>query len=420
MAITMTMGLGMTAVATAACNRDIGLLPVPSGDGAAHPDLGAGADASDASRPALDGGGMNRTCAGLGDPIHLPTATGPVCTSALAARGGRFALCSCDDLEVTAPIHTDSFDSNLRSTGGDAGVGSGAAIGCNGILSSSAPVLAGGPLYVASGIATTGHLDIARSFRTNGAMVIINTDVHVGGDAFVGGSISGILRVDGTLHLPPGAGVDPALMIPETSIRREAISVAPPCDCGSAFVDLGLAIASAVAVNDNALVGLSMDALAALKATTAAEITCGVYVLSAIDAQQPLILIVRGRALLVVTGDVALRGGLSVLLDPGAELDLLVGGRLMASGGNAFGSAAPARFRVWIAGADSVVFDGAPAVGAMIRAPNAAITASSGLRLSGGLVARSVISGAELDVHFDEAVLSSGMPCGEPTATAVP
>ena len=92
----------------------------------------------------------------------------------------------------------------------------------------------------------------------------------------------------------------------------------------------------------------------------------------------------------------------------------------MASGGNAFGSAAPARFRVWIAGADSVVFDGAPAVGAMVRAPNAAVTASSGLRLSGGLVARSVISGAELDVHFDEAVLSSGMPCGEPTATAVP
>jgi hypothetical protein len=26
----------------------------------------------------------------------------------------------------------------------------------------------------------------------------------------------------------------------------------------------------------------------------------------------------------------------------------------------------------------------------------------------------------ELDVHFDEAVLSSGMPCGEATATTVP
>jgi len=37
--------------------------------------------------------------------------------------------------------------------------------------------------------------------------------------------------------------------------------VAPPCDCGSAFVDLGLAIASSVAVNDNALALASISGL---------------------------------------------------------------------------------------------------------------------------------------------------------------
>ena len=416
-----------------ACNRTISLLPIRSGSDADHPDVGfgvgdvAGTDALvDGSVAGGDAHGMSKICAGLGDPIVLPTtSTARVCTSTLAARGGRFALCSCDDLQVTAPIHTASVDSNLGAIGpGGVGAvgngGSSAAIGSDGVLTASAEILTGGALYVGSSIAAVDHIATGRSFRANGAVVLINTDAHVGGDAFVAGSISGVLRVDGTLHLPPGVGVDPASMIPEASIHREAVSVLPPCDCGIAFVDLGAGIASAVASNDNAIVGLSVDLLAALKTAATVNVTCGTYVLSAIDALQSLTFNVRGRALLVVTGDVVLRGGLTVSLDPGAEFDLLIGGRLMASGGDALGSATPARFRIWVAGTNSVVLDDAPAVGAMIRAPNAAVTASSGLRLSGGLLARSIISGGPLDIHFDEAVLSSGLPCGEPTATSVP
>src|SRR5581483_1340003 len=254
----------------------------------------------------------------------------------------------------------------------------------------------GGAFYATSVIAATQHIETVRSLRSGG-IVLIDTDAHVAADAYLSASISGILRVDGMLHVPPNVGVDPASMVPASSILREPVSIPPPCDCDPSFVNLNAAVASAVAVNDNAIVGLSTGALASLPMASAVTVTCGTYVLSSIDAAQALIFNVRGRALVVVTGDVVLRGGMTVSLDPGAELDLLIGGRLMVSGSGAVGSTAPARFRIWVAGTDSVVFDGAPAVGAMIRAPQAAVSASTGLRLSGGLVAGSVMGGGELD-----------------------
>jgi hypothetical protein len=155
-----------------------------------------------------------------------------------------------------------------------------------------------------------------------------------------------------------------------------------------------------------------MDELGALNAAT----TCGTFVLSSINAPRSLVFTVHGRVLVAVTGDVIVRGGLVVVLDPDAELDLLIGGQLVASGGNPLGSASPARFRIWIAGSSSVVLDDAPTVGAIIRAPNAAVTATSWLQLSGALLAHSLTLGDQLSLHFDEAVASSGSPCGEPAA----
>jgi len=425
------MAISVTTAATlatpAACSRDIRLL-VSFGERDGAADVGVSGDALvqiDATDAATDAGvTMNKTCAGLGDPIRLPTANGPVCASALATRGGRFALCSCSDLQVTAPIHTDSFDSTSSSPsiGGVGGIGSvrtTAAIGVDGVVGSSAEIRAGGAFYATSVIAATQHIETVRSLRSGG-LVLIDTDAHVAGDAYLSASISGILHVDGILHVPANVGVDPASMVPESSILREPVSIPPPCDCGASFVNLNAAVASAVAVNDNGVVGLPVDALALLTTATGVNVTCGVYVLSSIDAAQSLIFAVRGRALVVVTGDVVLRGGMIVSLDPGAELDLLIGGRLMVSGSGAVGSTAPARFRIWVAGTDSVVFDNDPAVGAVIRAPQAAVAASTGLRLSGGLVAGSVMAGGEVDLHFDEAILSAGTTCGEPTATPVP
>jgi hypothetical protein len=123
-----------------------------------------------------------------------------------------------------------------------------------------------------------------------------------------------------------------------------------------------------------------------------------------------------------VPGDVTVRAGLDVVLDAGAELDLLVGGRLATSGAGAvFGTVtAPARFRVWVGGTSSISFDDGPSIGAIVHAAAAPVSASAGLTLSGSLLAPSLTLGGEGALHFDRAVLSAGVACGEPAAAPVP
>ena len=384
----------------AACSRDINLLP-PRADGSVAGDTGV----------------TTPLCSGLGEPIQLPTATGAPCAAALAARGHRFALCSCDSVSAPARIRTDSFDSRTTPAFEETG----AAIGIGGDLVANAEVRAGGALHVAGagGLRTSTQLRSAGSLRVGGPAMLSDQNVDVDTDAFVNGNVSGRLRVGGTLHVPPGAqltgGVEYAALV------NEAIAVSPPCDCGAGFVDVAGAIAAAVATNADAAIGLPPTRLADVTTPTSIVLPCGVFYLTEIDAEAAVTLVVRGHTLLAIGGDVTVRAGLAVQLDPSAQLDVLVGGQLIATGGGSFGAAgATARFRVWVASTTTVLFDGAPAVSAVIHAPAAPVTAPGGLPLSGSLLARSVAIGADSDLHFDRAIREAGAICGDPAATAVP
>jgi hypothetical protein len=388
------------------------------GDAAAVSD-GASPDASDGGgrSDAGPGDGVPVSCPGLGPPVQLPTATGSVCAAALATRRHRFALCLCDSLSVTARINTDTFD----SSGGSIGAQPPAAIGIDGDLQSSARIQALGSVYVAGagGLTVSDLLVSLGSLHVAGPMQIPGGVVDVAEDVYAGGSIQGIILVSGTLFVDPSASTALADISASYTVRQP-VSVAPPCDCGPNVVDVAGAIAAAATHNDDAVAGFGPDRLAAVTTSTVLDVPCGTYALSSIDTQQSLFLAVHGRALLAVAGDVVLRAGFTVALDPGAELDLLVGGRLLTSGSNAIGSQTPARFRIWVAGSQSVVLDDDPTVGAVIHAAGAQVTASSGLELSGGLLAKTLTAGAQVNVHYDQAVLSAGTTCGEPTATPVP
>ncbi len=225
----------------AACSRSINLLP-PRADGSVAGDTSV----------------TNPLCSGIGDPIQLPTATGPVCAAALATRGHRFALCSCESVSAPARIRTDSFDSRTTPVFEETG----AAIGIGGDLVANAEVRAGGALHVAGpgGLRTSTQLRSAGSLRVGGPAMLSDQNVDVDADAFVNGNVSGRLRVSGTLHVPPGAqltgGVEYATLV------NEAITVSPPCDCSAGFVDVTAAIATAVATNADAAIGLQPTALA--------------------------------------------------------------------------------------------------------------------------------------------------------------
>jgi hypothetical protein len=398
-----------TAIVTG-CSRDVSLLP-PVVD--ASP--GATADAGAPRADAATGGGA--ACSGLGDPITLPTAAGATCAAALSSRAHRFALCACDSLNVTQELDTDTFDSSIGAPSGDPF----AAIGVNGDLMSSARITAGGAVYVAgsSGFTTTQTMITAGTFRVPGKTWIMSGAVEVATDAYLGSDLIGILLVTGTLHIAPNANIAQAI-ISAGGIVGEPVSLAPPCDCGSTFVDIPAAITSTAARNDDVAGGLDPNGLTVTAGPAAVDIPCGRFALATIDTRQPLALMVHGRALLAVTGDVTLRAGLTVALDPGAELDLLVGGRLLSSGATSIGSASPARFRIWVAGTASVALDDGPTLSAMLHAPGAFVTASAGLEVSGGLFARALTTGGTTTIHFDEAALSSGEACGGAAQTPVP
>ena len=393
------LALLFTVTLVAACSRDINLLP-PRADGSVAGDTSV----------------TNPLCSGLGAPIQLPTATGAACAAALATRGHRFALCSCESVSAPARIRTDSFDSRLTPAFQETD----AAIGIGGDLVANAEVRAGGALHVAGpgGIRTSTQLRSAGSLRVGGPAMLSDQNVDIDTDAFVNGNISGRLRVNGTLHVPPGAQLTGG--VEYTTLVNEAITVSPPCDCSAGFVNIAGAIAAAATTNADAAIGLQPTALADVTTPATIVLPCGVFYLADIDAEAPVTLVVRGHTLLAVGGDVTARAGFTVQLDPSAELDLLVLGQLIVTGGGTFGAtgAAP-RFRVWVASTTTVLFDGAPAINGVIHAPTAPVTASGGLPLWGSLLARSVAIGADSDLHFDRAIREAGAICNEPAAAPV-
>jgi hypothetical protein len=355
----------------------------------------------------------------------LPTATGNVCASTLEERGHGFALCTCGDLMLGSQLRTDAFDSSDSSFNDDQ---LSSAVGIDGALSieNNAELRGGGAIYVAgtAGVYAAGTLEASASFRSSGPLTMLSANASFQSDAFVNGLISGQVQVDGTLHVPAMVDVGPEVQA--KSVVTEAVSVSAPCNCNSGFVDLVTALNTAMATNDDAAAGLDPNAFSNVQISQTLDLSCGTYYLSSLQANAPVTLAVHGRALLVVHDDVKVMGGdLTVNLDAGAELDLVVGGWLLASGGGTIGApAAPARFRIWVVGTDaqSVVLSGQPTIAAVIHAPTTTVTATNGLTISGSLLAQSLILGgtSQSYLHYDRAILQAGVSCGEPAAAVVP
>jgi hypothetical protein len=419
------------ALAGVSCHRDVNLLgPADGGPGGGRGGSvsGTAGTAGTAGTGVIGGTGgtggtpVNPACVGLGPAIVLPTSTTAPCAAALATRGHRFALCACDPMTAPARLRSDSYDSTVAPAAFEERA---AAFGFSGNLNVNAEVRAGGALYVAGAaglVALNAPIRTTMgSLRVGGPLSMSGDHADIDGDAYVGGNVTGDVRVNGTLHVPTTATVDMQIQVP---IAREAITVAAPCDCSAGaagFVDIAGAIATAAGRNDNASINLSPTALAPVTAQKVLELPCGTFYLNDIDADAGVTLVVHGRTLLAVGRDVALSSGLTVQLDPSAELDLLVSRWLTVSGSAPFGATgAPARFRVWVAGTDSVIFDGAPPTYAVVHAPSAPVSAPAGLPLSGSLLARSISIGADTMIHYDRAILAAGTVCGEPPATPVP
>ena len=396
LAAALTLALGLAG----ACSRDVELV---GGDGGRQRDAGG------------DGG---RSCSGLGPPLRVDEAGAAECGGAVAAASHRHALCSCGALTISAMLQTRSFD----STGLTSGDQQTAAIGVNQALRVNASLDVGGALVVAdpAGVSASAELETTESLRSGGPLTSSSSEVQVGTDAFVASDVSGQVKVTGVLHVPAAATV--AASVTSASVLREPVTVAAPCDCtaGAAIDPVRVAAAaSAAGGNDNASIGLEAGALART-GMEQLDLPCGRFHLSSIDIERELELRVHGRTVLAVSGDVVLRERLDVVLDAGAELDLVIAGTLRLSGGAHLGAiAAPARVRVWLGGTGTVVLDDHPTIGAVLHAPRATISAPGGFELHGSVLAGALSFGAGATVRYDRSILGGGVVCGVPASAAV-
>jgi len=411
-------------VATSACTRDVGLLSFQDAGYPAdrtpdldqRPDGGSGgiAGVGGAAGGAGGAGAVNGLC--TSGPVHFPGATA-TCSATLAARSHRFALCSCSDFAVSAPLATDLLVSSASSVVPGSAP---AAVGANGKITATASLSLRGSLYAsgAGGIILSGMVDVPKTLHSAGPVTVMQPGTaSVTGDAFIGGDATGALHVGGTLHLPPTATM--GLATTATTTVRETVSVPPPCDCTVPF-DIGGVIQSLSTTNDNASIGLNPNRLMTPGGTVGLDIPCGSYFLSGINSLSPINLSVHGRAMLAVGGDVLLSAGMTIIMDQGAELDLLIFGGITSYGTVPVGAYQAASLRIWIAGSSPLTFNGHPTIGGMFEAPLAPVNAPAGMEVDGSIVAASINLGDDVNVHYDPLILSSGLECGDPQLDPIP
>lgn len=333
------------------------------------------------------------------------------CAGSLAATTFRFALCTCDGLVTSHDLTTDAFDSATgASVGGVAG-----SVGTNGMLNvGGSRMQIGGSLWVSSatGIASSAPSVINGELYCGGTLGG-SASVRVGMAASVAGNVSvSDITVGGVLTLPAGAVIsDPTPTA--ASIRRADVRVDPPCDCAaSRRPTLSAFLSRYRSTNDNAAIGLRADRFTNVTGSESLDLPCGRYSVDSILGPGSLAVRVRGRVALFVQGDVSLNGSLSFALDPGAELDVFVGGNVNAAGALDFGSRmTPARVRVYVAGTGTINLSGGSVFAGNLYAPDAEIVTAGALEVYGAIFARRLAAGGAVTIHYDTAVLREGERC---------
>src|SRR5581483_10129915 len=308
-------------------------------------------------------------CAAAGPVVHLGGTDDASCAGALAARFGRYALCSCDPLNVLGAFSVGQLPAAGAGPGADGGAFAGdgsdgaaavdprppGAVGVNGYAIIWGPTNVNGPMIAAGpdGFKIAGG-SLAGNIRSGGVVATL-ANVRVQGDVFAVGDVAGPYIVNGALHVQPAAMVGPDVRA--SSTLREPVVVAPPCACdGPPLFDIGGAVADRKTRNANQSLSFGAAFADQIADSQSFDWPCGEFYLTGIRTlpQASLEFRIHGRTAIFVDGDVRLGNNLSVTLDPGAELDLVVAGSFFTNG-RIFGSPeAPARMRLWVGDRKSV------------------------------------------------------------------
>jgi hypothetical protein len=375
------------------------------------------------------------SCTAPGPSVHLGGTGDAACAGVIAAQASRYALCACNDLVLTGSFIVNSLGAPT-SRGGGQPPPTPPSTASPAVPSPwpSGPVNGLLPKSFFAAVGTDGNLQVAGHGDFPGALVTAGTgdvqfgreghvlgNAHLGGtmrslssywisgDGFVGGDVSGRLTVGGALHVPTASTIAPEVHAPTTV--REPVTVAPPCNCaaGPAF-DVAAAVAARSTKNANTF---SQDLLDDVETPQQLDWTCGEYFVDTIHsvAGGTLDFRVHGHVGLFVAGDVRLGDILTVTLDEGATLDLVVAGSFYSTG-RVFGSpSTPAGTRLWV-GSTTVSLPDQVQFGAFVYAPTAVLSAGVGMSFSGSLFVGTLSVGGDVRIAYDPTLLLAGAACG--------
>jgi len=269
-------------------------------------------------------------CVGGGPPIEVPDGGGGQdCTGNLGQVSFTYALCACEDIgPLSQLIFTDAFDSTLGPyTPG--GIGGGVA--ADGTISDSTTITIGGDLWVAgsAGLLIKANSSV-KSQLHNGFGLALSKTLTITGKAFIGGLITSQGGGGGTSNVltTPDCSAVPFTFQP-TSCVSAPVTVAPPCDCtnnGLIPVRTIVAYFSVPAHNDNAAIGLSPTVLQSPSTDIRLDLPCGYYYLNTINANHTATIVVHGHTGLFIGGSIISSQNIQFDVDPGATLDIFVGG----------------------------------------------------------------------------------------------
>lgn len=353
-------------------------------------------------------------CAGGGPPIVNPPDQGG-CLGTLATTTFRWTLCSCSDVQLSAYILVDAFDSTQApykpgSLGG--GVGANEQYHSS---SESVPPLGGiyGDLWASSsdGINDSAPEFIANVLKSGGSLHSSAT-MTIEGDAYANGDVTGGVEVGGDLYVPDSASVD---VTPAGDVVREPVSFPPPCDCAEDQLVPVVAMVEAHASpnNDNELIGLDEDILASPSAPTRLDLPCGSYYLSSIHPSIAVTIWAHGQTALYIGEDVQTSDDISFGVDPTGSFDIFIAGKLDTSAGLTIGSPNwPALTRTYIGSTTGVTLSSEAFISGNIYAAYGLVNWSAGTDAYGSVFAGDFSASAPTRIHYDRAVLKAGDGCG--------
>jgi hypothetical protein len=384
-------------------------------------------------------------CVAPGPVISFANAGGgTACAGTLAANAARFALCACTDLVLTGNFIVNSIGAaSLRGPGPGGASGNPPPGASQPTATNGSPWPGGFPVngllpksfFAAVGtdgnLQVSGHGDVPGTLVTAGSGDVqlgreghILGNAHVAGslrpgiaywisnDAYVGGDVVGHLVVGGALHAPVGATMTADAQA--GSMVREPVKVAAPCNCGAGpAIDVAATVEARRTRNANPALPFSEDILDEVVSAQTLDLPCGEYYLETLRSGSggALELRIHGHVGIFVAGDVRLGDNLTVTLDAGATLDLVVAGSFYTTG-RVFGSpASPAGTRLWV-GSTTVSLPDQVQFGAFVYAPAAVFSAGAGMTFSGSLFVGTLSVAGDVRLGYDPALLQQGAACG--------